>query len=129
MYSVFCQRIQNATAYYYSIRQIVTVILLYVRVLLTKCTPHQHLDCNISHYQNLPHTFRSTKQFRLSILPMDKNTLAVARLELTTLVISVYESCTFRYTTRALKYMLRLLKRLNFNFVCVYFTDAVSIST
>ena len=68
MYSAFCQKIQSTAAYYYGIRKIVTVISLHLRVLLAKCTPHQHLDCNISHDRYLPDTLRSTKQFRLSIL-------------------------------------------------------------
>ena len=83
MYSAFCQRIQSAAAYYYGIKKIVTVISLHLRVLLAKCTPHQHLDCNISHDRYLPDTLRSTKQLRLSILPKDTNTLALAGLELT----------------------------------------------
>ena len=47
LYSAFCQKIQSAAAYYYGIRKIVTVILLHLGVLLAKCTPYQHLDCNM----------------------------------------------------------------------------------
>ena len=56
-------------------------------VQLAKCTPYQHLDYNISHDLYLPGTLRSMKQLRLSILPKDTNTMALARLELTTLMI------------------------------------------
>ena len=42
LYGAFCQRIQIAAAYYYGIRKIFSVILLHLRVLLAKCTPHQH---------------------------------------------------------------------------------------
>ena len=83
LYSAFCQRIQSAAAYYYSIRKIVTVISLHVRVQLAKCTPYQHLDCNISHDWYLPVALRSMKQSTLSVLPKDSNTLAQAGLELT----------------------------------------------
>ena len=54
LYSAFCQRMQSATAYYYGIRKIVTVISLHVRVKLAEYTPYQHLDCNISHDRYLP---------------------------------------------------------------------------
>ena len=74
---------QSTAAYYYGIRKIVTLISLHLRVLLAKCTPHQLLDCNISHDRYLPDTLRSMKQLRLSILPKDTNTLALAGLELT----------------------------------------------
>ena len=78
LYNTFCKRIQSAAVYYYGIKKIVTVISLHVRVLLAKCTPYQHLDCNISHDQYLPDALRSTKQLRLSILPKDSNMLALA---------------------------------------------------
>ena len=87
MYRTFCQRIQSAAAYYYGIKKIVTVISLHLRVLLAKCTPYQHLDCNISHYRYLPDALRSTKQLGLSILPKDTNTLTLAGLGTHGLVI------------------------------------------
>ena len=87
LYSAFCQRIQSAAAYYYGIRKIVTVISLHTRVLLVKCTPYQHLDCNIFYDRYLPDALRSMKQLRLSILPKDTNMLALAGLELNGLVI------------------------------------------
>ena len=48
-----------------------------------ECALYQHLDCNIPHNSYLI-SLRSTKQLRLSILPKDTNTLAVAGLELAT---------------------------------------------
>ena len=93
MYSPFCQRIQSTAAYYYGIRKIVRVILLHLRVLLAKCTPYQHLDCNISHDRYLPHAPRSTKQLRLSILPKDTNTLALVGAR-TLGLVSDPEFCT-----------------------------------
>ena len=58
LYRTFCKRIQSTAAYYYSIRKIITVISLHLRVLLlAKCTPYQYLDYNISHNQYLPDTF------------------------------------------------------------------------
>ena len=91
------QWIQNAAAYYYCIRKIVTVISLHLRLQLAKCTPYQHLDCNISHDRYHPDVLscRSTQQLRLSILPKDTNTLALAGLELTRSRPRDPESCTF----------------------------------
>ena len=45
-----------------------------LRVLLAKCPPYQHLDCNISHDQHRVDALRSTKQLRLNILPKDTHT-------------------------------------------------------
>ena len=61
--AAFCQRILSI------IRKIMTVILLYLRVQLAKCTPYQHLHCNISWDQHLPDELRSTKKLGLNILP------------------------------------------------------------
>ena len=81
MYITFYQRIQSA-AVYCDIRKIVTIILLHLGVLLIKCTLHQHSGCNISHDKYLSDAFRSTKQFKVSILPKDTNTLTLAELGL-----------------------------------------------
>ena len=105
LYSVFCQRIQIAAAYYYGIRKIVTVISLHLVVQLAKCTPYQHLDCNIFHDWYLSDALRSTKQLRLrhSILRKDTNTLALAGLELVILSLTL-----FHQTTHALKILVLL---------------------
>ena len=47
-----------------------------------KRTPHLHLDCNIPHKRQVPDTLWSTKQ-----IERDTNMLAVAGLELTTLIV------------------------------------------
>ena len=76
----FARGYKEHVAYHYVI---VTVISLHLRVLQAKCTPYQHLVCNISHDRYLPDALMSTKQLRRSILPKDANMLALEELELT----------------------------------------------
>ena len=80
-------------------------------VLLAKCPPHQHLDCNISHDRYLPDALRSTKQLRPSILPKDTDTLALAGLELTVWWSWVLHCSTRQHVLSAHGTLLQIHKR------------------
>ena len=43
-------------------------VSLQLGVQLIKCTPYQHLDCNITHDRYLPDALRSTKQIEIKYL-------------------------------------------------------------
>ena len=41
-----------------------SIILLHLMVLLAKCTPSQHIDCNISYNQHLPYALWSQTRWK-----------------------------------------------------------------
>ena len=49
-------------------QEIITIISLHLGHLPAKCTPHLHLDCNVPHKQQVPHSLWSTKQIEIKYL-------------------------------------------------------------